>query len=209
MIRTLTLLFLIGFVQTSQPVASSVNPPKPDLREAIKPVIKFAKDIFNENQETFEKIEKAAKDLYKENEETFKKIAKAVTDLYNENQSSLEKVAKEAKDLYNENQATFNKIAKEKIESSAKQFFKKNKATFKEVGKAASVEVRKVVELVARKLLAQLVSGVRGVASIARMVSAISSAVETLILVLLKNIVGFTIPSQIFNLLQIVLYLVF
>ena len=61
----------------------------------------------------------------------------------------------------------------------------------------------------ARAVLDEVVSGVRGVGSIARMVSALSSAVEILILVLLKNIVGFTIPNQIFNLLQIVLYLVF
>ena len=60
----------------------------------------------------------------------------------------------------------------------------------------------------ARAVLDEVVSGVRGVGSIARMVSALSSAVEILMFVLLKNMVDLTIPNQIFNLIQVGIYLV-
>ena len=60
----------------------------------------------------------------------------------------------------------------------------------------------------ARAFLDEVVSGVRGVGSIARMISALSSAVEILMFVLLKNMVDLTIPNQIFNLIQVGIYLV-
>ena len=125
---------------------------------------------------------------------------------YRENQAIVERVVKVVKYLYNENYPTFRKIAKEKIGSSVKEFFNKNKATFTKVGKAAAVEVRKVVEMVARRFMAQLFGGVRSLGNMARMVSAISSALEILMSVILKNLMGFTIPNQMFNLLQIVFY---
>ena len=53
-----------------------------------------------------------------------------------------------------------------------------------------------------------LVGVVRAVGDIARMVSALSSAVEILMSVILKNVIETTIPSQIFNLLQIGIYLI-
>ena len=59
----------------------------------------------------------------------------------------------------------------------------------------------------ARAVLDEVVSGVRGVGSIARMVSALSSALEILMFVILKNVVETTIPAQIFNLLQLGIYL--
>ena len=57
-----------------------------------------------------------------------------------------------------------------------------------------------------RAFIDSLVNGVREIGSIARMVSALSSALEILMFVILKDVAQFTIPNQIFNLLQIVLY---
>ena len=116
MTRTLTLLlFLVGCVQNAV-----INETQGSLKDELMRVVK---DIYNENQETFDKIEKAAKDLYNENEETFKNITEAANDLYSENQATVEKVVKVVKDLYNETYPTFRKIAKEKIGSSVKEFF--------------------------------------------------------------------------------------
>ena len=183
MTRTLTtylLLFLVGCVQNA---------------------------VINETQGSLkDELMRVVKDIYNENQETFKNITEAANDLYSENQATVEKVVKVVKDLYNETYPTFRKIAKEKIGSSVKEFFNKNKATFTNVGKAAAVEVRKFVEMVARRFLAQLFGGVRSLGNMARMVSAISSALEILMSVILKNLMGFTIPNQIFNLLQIVFY---
>ena len=53
----------------------------------------------------------------------------------------------------------------------------------------------------------QVVGVVRGVGSLARTVSALSSALEILMFVILKNVVETTIPAQIFNLLQLGIYL--
>ena len=53
-----------------------------------------------------------------------------------------------------------------------------------------------------------VVGVVRAVGEIARMVSALSSAVEILMSVILKNVIETTIPSQVFNLLQIGIYLI-
>ena len=113
-------------------------------------------------------------------------------------------------DLYNENYATFKKIAKERVGATAKDFYKKNKARFTKVRDVALVEVRRVAELAGRNVLGQLfiaaASGLKSVGSVARMVSALSSTLEILMFVILKDVAQFTIPNQIFNLLQIVLY---
>ena len=58
-----------------------------------------------------------------------------------------------------------------------------------------------------RAFIDSLVNGVREIGSIARMVSALSSALEILMFVILKNVVETTIPAQIFNLLQLGIYL--
>ena len=55
-------------------------------------------------------------------------------------------------------------------------------------------------------VLDMLIGGVRGVGHLARMISALSSAVEILMFVILKNVVETTIPTQIFNLAQISIY---
>ena len=54
-----------------------------------------------------------------------------------------------------------------------------------------------------------LVGGVQAVGKVARMVSALASALEILIYVILKNFVDLVIPPQYFNLLQIALYFSF
>ena len=64
-------------------------------------------------------------------------------------------------------------------------------------------------EMLGRAVIDALVSGVRSVGSIARMVSALSAAVEILMFVILKNVVETTVPAQIFNLLQLGIYLYF
>ena len=64
-------------------------------------------------------------------------------------------------------------------------------------------------DMLGRAVIDTLVSGVRGVGSIARMVSALSAAVEILMFVILKNVVETTVPAQIFNLLQLGIYLYF
>ena len=59
------------------------------------------------------------------------------------------------------------------------------------------------------EVLDAVVSGIRGVGSVARMVSALSSSVEILMFVILKNLIHLTIPNQILNLLQVGIYLYF
>ena len=54
----------------------------------------------------------------------------------------------------------------------------------------------------------QVVGVVRGLGSLARTVSALSSALEILMFVILKNLLETTIPDQIFNLLQIGIYFI-
>ena len=64
-------------------------------------------------------------------------------------------------------------------------------------------------EVLLRSVVDTVVSAIRGVGSVARMVSALSSSVEILMFVILKNMVHLTIPTQIFNLLQVGIYLYF
>ena len=54
----------------------------------------------------------------------------------------------------------------------------------------------------------QVVGVVRGLGSLARTLSALSSALEILMFVILKNLLETTIPDQIFNLLQIGIYFI-
>ena len=59
------------------------------------------------------------------------------------------------------------------------------------------------------ELLDGVISGVRGVGSLARMVSALMSALEILMFVILKNLAeNLTIPNQVLNLLQVGIYFV-
>ena len=53
-----------------------------------------------------------------------------------------------------------------------------------------------------------MIYAVRGVGSLARMVSALMSALEILMFVILKNLADLTIPSQFLNLLQVGIYFV-
>lgn len=54
-----------------------------------------------------------------------------------------------------------------------------------------------------------LVGGIQAVGKVARMVSALSSALEILIYVIIKNFVDLVIPPQYFNLLQVAIYFAF
>ena len=64
-------------------------------------------------------------------------------------------------------------------------------------------------EVLSRAFIDTVVSTIRGVGSIARMVSALSSSVEILMFVILKNMIHLTVPNQILNLLQVGFYFYF
>ena len=73
--------------------------------------------------------------------------------------------------------------------------------------RAGRARYTKIANELYEEFIDSLVNGVREIGSIARMVSALSSALEILMFVILKNVVETSIPAQIFNLLQLGIYL--